>query len=119
MDSHHTLPTLFQDKESLDSIDIYPFTMLINHGLEGIMNAHLHIPVIDPDENTASTLSRAVVFDLLEQELGFKGFKITDALDMKGVSKYFKAGEIELKALQAGNDILLLPQNLEVAIKCN
>ena len=80
------------------------------------MIAHLYTPAIDSTQNTPATLSRMIVTGLLKEKMGFKGFVITDALDMKGVTKYFKPGEIEVKALLAGNDILLLPKNLETAL---
>ena len=116
-DSHLTLPVIRHSRERMDSVELYPFKLLINSGIEGIMIAHLFLPCYDSSSNTAATLSKPVVSQLLKEKLGFKGFVITDALDMQGVAKYFKAGEIELKALQAGNDILLLPQHIEEAIK--
>jgi beta-glucosidase-like glycosyl hydrolase/CubicO group peptidase (beta-lactamase class C family) len=116
-DSHLTLPIIRHSIERMDSVELYPFKVLIKNGVEGIMIAHLFLPCYDTSLNAAATLSRPVVSQLLREKLGFKGFAITDALDMQGVAKYFKAGEIELKALQAGNDILLLPQNVEEAIR--
>ncbi|MCX6281692.1 MAG: serine hydrolase [Bacteroidetes bacterium] len=116
-DSHLTLPIITHSRERMDTMELYPFKALISNGLQGIMIAHLYLPCYDSAPNAAATLSKPVVSDLLKGKLGFKGFVITDALDMQGVAKYFKPGEIELKALQAGNDILLLPQNIEEAIK--
>jgi len=80
------------------------------------MVAHLYVPCFDSSTNIATTLSKNTVTGILKQRLGFTGFVITDALDMKGVTKFFKPGEIEVKALQAGNDILLLPQDVKIAI---
>jgi len=117
MDSHLNLPVVRHSVERMDSVELYPFKILIKNGIEGIMTAHLFLPCYDSSANTAATLSHAVVSSLLKEKLGFKGFAITDALDMQGVAKYYKAGEIELKALEAGNDLLLLPQNLEEAIR--
>ncbi len=116
-DSHLTLPIIRHSRERMDSVELFPFKALIKNGVRGIMIAHLYLPCYDSSSNTAATLSQPVVSRLLKGELGFKGFVITDALDMQGVAKYFKAGEIELKALQAGNDILLLPQHIEEAVK--
>ena len=115
-DSHKTLPQLKQDKAQLDSIEIYPFKQLINEGLASVMTAHLEIPSLEPRENRAVTLSDKVVQGLLKEELRFKGLAITDALNMKGVSNYYKPGELELEALLAGNDILLFAEDVPKAI---
>ncbi|NTV83226.1 MAG: hypothetical protein HGA23_02865 [Bacteroidales bacterium] len=116
-DSHYTLPLIAHSKPRLDSLELYPFRKLIEAGLDGIMIAHLNIPSIEKTGNTASTLSEAVVTGLLRNELGFKGLIVTDALDMKGVTLNNAPGEIELEAFKAGNDILLLPNNVPEAIR--
>ena len=115
-DSHYTLPSIKHSKERLDSLELYPFKQLINNGLEAVMVAHLFVPELDDTKNTPTTLSPNVVVKLLKEKLNFNGLVITDALDMKGVTSYHKSGDIEVKAFLAGNDILLLPQNVEVAI---
>ncbi|MEA3480095.1 MAG: glycoside hydrolase family 3 protein, partial [Bacteroidota bacterium] len=116
-DSHHTLPIINHDKSRLDSVELYPFRKLIDAGISGIMIAHLYIPELEKKPELASTLSPNIVNKLLRKQLGFDGLIITDALDMQGVTKYHKAGEIELKALEAGNDILLLPEDVPAAIR--
>ena len=115
-DSHHTLPVLKHSLSEIDSIHLYPFKELIRHGLHAVMVAHLHIPAIDDRKNVASTLSKTTVTDMLQKAMGFRGLVITDALDMRGVSDYVKPGELELQALMAGNDILLLPEDVPAAI---
>jgi beta-glucosidase-like glycosyl hydrolase/CubicO group peptidase (beta-lactamase class C family) len=115
-DSHYTLPVINHSRHRLDSVELAPFKELIRAGIKGIMVAHLYVPVLDTTPNTATTLSYPVITGLLKKELGFKGFIVTDALDMQGVTKYFKPGEIEVKALLAGNDILLLPKDVEMAV---
>ena len=116
-DSHYTLPLVNHPPHRLDSVELFPFQYLIDHGIRGIMIAHLYLPAYEPSRNVATTLSKNVVTDLLKTRMGFDGWVITDALDMKGVTKYFPPGEIEVRALMAGNDILLLPQDLPKAIK--
>jgi|WetSurMetagenome_2_1015567.scaffolds.fasta_scaffold35543_1 beta-N-acetylhexosaminidase len=116
-DSHLSLPLIRHSMQRLDSLELYPFKTLINNGETGIMIAHLFIPAVDSGINAASTLSTKIVTGLLKERLGFKGFVITDALDMQGVTKYYPSGTIEVMALQAGNDILLLPKDVPVAIK--
>jgi CubicO group peptidase (beta-lactamase class C family) len=116
-DSHYTLPVVAHSKQRLDSVELFPFRELINAGLDGIMIAHLNIPSVEKNANTASTLSEGIVTGLLRNELGFKGLIVTDALDMKGVTLNNAPGEIELEAFKAGNDILLLSNNVPEAIR--
>ena len=115
-DSHKTLPVINKSRKSLDSLEMYPFKQLIDSGLNAVMIAHLFVPSLDSTKNTPTTLSNLVVSGILRNEDGFDGLIVTDALDMKGVANYYKPGDIELKALLAGNDILLLPQNVEAAV---
>ncbi len=117
MDSHKTLPQIKVDRKRLDSIELFPFKTLIDSGVGGVMIAHLSVPALEDEKGVPTTLSKKVVTDLLEKDLGFHGLKITDALEMKGVSLHYPAGEAALKALQAGNDILLLPEDLKMAVR--
>lgn len=115
-DSHKDLPVISHPKERMESVELYPFREVINDGIAGIMIAHLYMPAYDTTTNLASTLSPRVVADLLKERMKFRGVVITDALDMKGVTKFYPPGEIEVKALLAGNDILLLPQDVPAAV---
>ena len=116
MDSHKSLPTIPHGRARLDSLELYPFKELIREGLASMMVAHLYIPSLDSTENMASTLSPKIVTGLLKNELGFEGLIFTDALNMKGVSSYYAPGEVDVKALLAGNDILLFAENVPLAI---
>ena len=116
-DSHKTLPSVAQDYTRIDSLELYPFKQLIESGVGSIMNAHLYVPALDSLEKRASSLSKKICTDLLKGELDFKGLSFTDALNMKGVSQYFKPGQLELKAYKAGNDILLFPEDVPKAIR--
>ncbi len=116
-DSHHDLPYLSFSRKRLDSLELYPFKQIIKQGIGGIMVAHLDVPALDPINKRPTTLSREVVSDLLRNELGFDGVIFTDALNMKGATKYSKPGELALKALLAGNDILLYPEDAPLAIQ--
>ena len=115
-DSHKTLPTVNQLRYRLEETELYPYRVLINNGLGSVMVAHLHIPSLDNTENLAVSLSPKVVKGLLKEEMRFTGLSITDALNMKGVSKFYKPGEVDLKALLAGNDILLFAEDIPKAI---
>lgn len=116
-DSHKTLPTVNSSIERLDSLELYPYKELFSKGLGSIMVAHLFVPALDSTANQASTLSKKIVTDLLKDSLGFKGLIFTDALNMKGVSKFYKPGEVDVKALIAGNDVLLFAEDVPTAIK--
>lgn len=116
-DSHKTLPTVNSSAERLDSLELYPYKELFGQGLGSIMVAHLYVPALDTTANQASTLSKKIVTDLLKDSLHFKGLIFTDALNMRGVSKFYKPGEVDVKALIAGNDVLLFAEDVPTAIK--
>jgi beta-glucosidase-like glycosyl hydrolase/CubicO group peptidase (beta-lactamase class C family) len=116
-DSHQTLPTIHASRERLEDIELFPFRRLVNAGVGSVMIAHLFIPALDPTPNRASTLSPNIVNDLLKNDLDFKGLIFTDALNMKGVSEYYPAGTLDVQALIAGNDVLLYPTDVPLAIK--
>ncbi len=115
-DSHLTLPLIKHSKERMNDLELYPFRKLIENDLSSMMVAHLHIPAYDNTPNKATTLSSAVVTDLLKNELDFKGLIFTDALNMKGVSDFYEPGETDLLAFKAGNDVLLFPMNVPNAV---
>lgn len=115
-DSHETLPAIMHDSLRLDSIELYPFKELINNGVGGVMTAHLNIPALVKENNRPSTLSKNVVTNLLKDTMEFNGLVFTDALNMGGVTESYEPGQIEVEALKAGNDVLLYPQNVPLAI---
>lgn len=114
-DSHHALPTINFSRSRLDSIELYPYERLIKEGLSSIMVAHLNVPSLEIKENLPSSLSEQIISGLLKEEMGFKGLVFTDALNMKGVANSGKDGDVELAAFMAGNDILLMPTEVEKA----
>ena len=115
-DSHKTLPVVNHLRYRLEEVELVPFKKLINNGLGSVMVAHLNIPSLDDTENLAVTLSPKVVDKLLKKEMGFTGLVITDALNMKGVSQFYAPGEVDVKALLAGNDVLLFAEDVPKAI---
>jgi beta-N-acetylhexosaminidase len=115
-DSHYTLPLLKHNRARLDSLELFPFKELIRDSILSIMVAHIHIPSIDSTRNLATTLSHKAVTGLLKNEMQFEGLIFTDALNMKGVSKFYEPGQVDLIALLAGNDVLLFAENVPVAI---
>jgi beta-glucosidase-like glycosyl hydrolase/CubicO group peptidase (beta-lactamase class C family) len=116
-DSHKTLPVISACKERMDTLELYPFKQLFDQGLSSIMVAHLFVPCYDTTKNTASTLSPYIIQDLLKKQLGFQGLIFTDALNMKGVANFYEPGMVDVKALLAGNDVLLFAENVPRAIE--
>ncbi len=116
VDSHYDLPIITHDRKRLDSIELFPFKVLSRFGVGSVMVAHLHVPILDATKHLPTTLSRKVISTLLKKELQFKGLVFTDALEMKGVTKHFPPGEIEVKALEAGVDVLLMPEDVNKAV---
>lgn len=116
-DSHLALPVVTHSLEQLRQEDFYPFRKTIDAGVLGVMVAHLYVPALDTTRNRASTLSPPVVTGTLRNELGYDGLVFTDALNMKGVSKFYKPGEVDALALRAGNDVLLFSEDVPTAIR--
>ncbi|MCL7763226.1 serine hydrolase [Polaribacter sp. Z014] len=115
-DSHQTLPVLNFDMARLDSIELYPYKKVFDAGITSVMTAHLSIPSLESDSRLPTSLSKNVVTNLLQQKLGFLGLVITDGLNMKGAANYATSAEINLAAIQAGNDLLLIPQEIPATI---
>jgi beta-N-acetylhexosaminidase len=117
VDSHYDLPVINKSKTQLDSMELVPFKAVFDAGIGSVMIAHLYIPAIDNTANRATSISKNNVTDLLRNSLHYNGLTFTDALEMKGVTKYFPGGTISVEALIAGNDMLCLPASVPESIK--
>jgi beta-N-acetylhexosaminidase len=117
VDSHYDLPLLNFSRTRLDTLEEYPFKQAIQAGISGVMIAHMSIPALDPTKNLPSSLSKPIVTGILRDSLDFKGLIVSDAMEMKGVVKYFPDGEADLRAFMAGNDIIELSENSCRAIR--
>lgn len=115
-DSHKTLPTLNHSLETLRSREMRPFKNAIHSGVGAIMVAHLNIPALDPS-GTPASISKPIVTYWLRDSLGFQGLIFTDALNMKGLAQDLTPGEIEIQAIEAGNDVLLFVADPKAAVK--
>ncbi|GAB2794897.1 glycoside hydrolase family 3 N-terminal domain-containing protein [Rhabdobacter roseus] len=116
-DSHFTLPVLNHSLDRLKNSDLYPYRRLIADSLMGVLSGHLYVPALDNTPQLPSSLSEKVITQLLRQEMGFRGLVFTDAMNMRGVLKNGKAADVNLKALLAGNDILLYPENVGETVR--
>nr|MBA2746089.1 serine hydrolase [Flavisolibacter sp.] len=117
VDSHHDLPLISKSIGELTNLELYPFKELFRAGVGSVMIAHLAIPAIDKTLNRPTSLSKNNVTKLLKDDLDYDGLTFTDALEMKGVTKFFPAGEAAVLAIIAGNDMLCLPENVPAAIE--
>jgi beta-N-acetylhexosaminidase len=110
-DSHLGVASVNGDRAHIDSIELPPFRQAIEAGVDSVMVAHVTVPALDSDPNHVATISPAIVSDLLEKQLGFKGIIVTDALDMAGLTHLFanNIGRAAVESFKAGNDLLLIP----------
>ena len=111
LDSHYDLPVVSHDLAHLSAYEMMPFRVLSQHGVASMMVAHLSVPSIDNTLHLPTSLSKNAVRELLRNQIGFDGLIFTDGLEMRGVTKYFQRGEVSAKALEAGCDILCLPES--------
>ncbi len=116
-DSHLDLPTINKSLSHLDSVELVPFRSLINNGISGVMPGHLSVPALDTVKGIPSTFSYPILTGLLRDKLLFRGLAISDAMNMGGITKYANPGEVELKSLKAGMDVLEYVSDPELAIK--
>src|SRR5688572_15658384 len=117
VDSHYDLPVISKSIAQLNETELVPFKAIFNAGVGSVMTAHLSVPSVDNTKNKATSISRNAVTGLLKDSLGYNGLTFTDALEMKGVAKYFPGGTIAVEALVAGNDMLCLPESVPETIK--
>jgi len=111
-DSHHTLPVINFDATRLDTLELYPYYKLFDENLASVMTAHLSIPKLEPNKSLPSSLSHKITTGLLKEKMGFKGLIITDGLNMKAAADFATSKEINLEAILAGNDVLLIPHEV-------
>ena len=115
-DSHIGLGVVEASRERLDQVELVPFRAAIEAGVDAIMTAHLAVPALEP-ERIPATVSRRIMTGLLREELGYQGILTTDAMDMQGLAQMFPPGEAAVRALEAGNDLLLIPQDPRAAVR--
>ncbi|MCG7378653.1 S-layer homology domain-containing protein [Paenibacillus sp. ACRSA] len=125
VDSHLGMPVLTHQRERLDAVELKPFREAINNGVDMIMTAHIAFPAIDNEQMTSlkdgqkvpvpATLSKKVLTGLLRDELGYDGLIISDAFTMKGIAEHFGENKAVERAVSAGVDIILMPQDSAAA----
>ncbi len=115
-DSHYNLPVIQQTRTQLDSLELFPFSYLIDKGIGAVMTGHLQVPALEPNAKVPATLSSRIIAKKLKKDLGFQGLVITDAMNMRGVSNSYSSAESSVKALKAGNDMLEIMPRLDRAV---
>ncbi|MBU2585320.1 MAG: glycoside hydrolase family 3 protein, partial [Bacteroidetes bacterium] len=116
LDSHKELPTIPGTREDLNKIELRPFQSNFDNKIMSVMVGHLSVPAIDTQKNLSSTLSKKIVTDLLQKEMGFKGLIVTDAMNMHAVTNHYSTAEATVMAIKAGNDCILFPDDAEESI---
>ena len=114
-DSHRTLPVVAHTLKRLNEVELYPFRRLIADSIGTVMTGHLFVPALEPRGNTPTSISEKIVKEIIQNQMGFKGLTVTDALNMRGITQGLQPGEPEFLAFMAGNDILLQTGNLPAA----
>src|SRR6266850_632863 len=118
-DSHLGVARVGGDLAHLKSVELPPFQKAIDAGVDSVMVAHVSVPALEPDPNRVATTSKAVVTDLLTNQMKFQGIVTTDALDMAGLTRLYASnlGRAAVEAFKAGNDLLLIPADLDASYK--
>ena len=111
-DSHVTLPVVAQSKAAWTSQDLPPFRAGVAAGAEVVMSGHLDVPALD--RSGPATFSHKIMTDVLRGQLGFTGVAVTDAMNMPPAMKW-PPGEAAVRALNAGDDMLLMPPDIGAA----
>jgi beta-N-acetylhexosaminidase len=118
-DSHLGVAQVTGDRARLNAVELPPFKRAIASGVDAVMVAHVTVPALDAEPNRVATTSKAVVTGLLKEEMGFKGIVVTDALDMAGLTRLYAndVGRAAVEAFKAGNDLLIIPADLDASYR--
>lgn len=111
-DSHLDLPVVSHNLERLNAVELAPFKALLDKKIGGVMVAHLYVPALEKQSGIPASVSYDIITNLLKKSYQYDGLIITDALNMNAVAKKFPAGELDLRAFKAGNDIMLFSQDV-------
>lgn len=116
VDSHLDMPRINHDSVRLHNVELLPFRKMVEGGVQGVMVSHLKVPSLDPDTTLPATLSHKMLNQLLIGQMGFEGLVFTDAMNMKGVTKYFGNIDANVKAILAGNDVIEFALDIKKSI---
>lgn len=114
VDTHDKLAESERTLEEMQMGELMGFKPGIENGVDFVMISHLAVPDVTGD-STPSSLSGVMISDVLRGTLGFEGIVITDALNMGAVTEGYSSAEAAVKAIEAGADMLLMPEKFEEA----
>jgi len=114
-DSHLDVARVSGDMERLQSVELAPFDSAIRAGVDAVMIAHVTVPALEPDPQRVATVSHKIVTEYLKGKMGFQGIVIPDAMDMAALTQMFPAGRSAVEAFKAGNDMIVIPADLEAS----
>ena len=113
-DTHKGYAYTNKTLDELKQSELVPFAHAIENGAEFIMAAHISVPNITNDD-TPTSLSKTMITDVLREQMGYDGIVVTDAMNMGAVTEQYTSAQAAVKALQAGADIILMPENFQEA----
>ncbi len=117
-DTHIGMAQVNADLARLERVELPPFRAAINAGVDAVMVGHITVPALEPDPNRPAAVSRKIVTELLQEQMGFRGLVVTDAMDMSAIARLFpgaRSGRAAVEALKAGNDMVLIPADLDAS----
>jgi beta-N-acetylhexosaminidase len=115
LDPHHDLPRIERSRAQMEALELVPFRALLDE-LDSMMIGHIAVSGLD-DSGLPASLSPAMIQGLLRDEMGFRGLVMTDDLDMGAILEHFGFAETMCRALEAGNDLLMICHRVELAAR--
>lgn len=112
-DSHYESAYVNKTRQEIEAQELLPFAAGIENGAEFVMVGHLIVADIS---TKPATLSYTVIQEILREEMGFDGIVITDAMAMSALSEHYSVEEMTVQAIEAGNDMLLMPPDVPAAV---
>jgi beta-N-acetylhexosaminidase len=116
VDSHLGLPVVGADRDRLDRVELVPFLRAIEEGVDAVMTAHVQVPGVLGIGAPPATFAPEFLTGLLREEMGFDGVLFTDALSMRAITDMYGDGEAAVRAVEAGADVILYPQDVRSAV---
>ncbi len=119
-DSHVEAAKVAGDRQRLETVELPAFRQAVEAGVDTVMVGHVTVPALDPDPRAVASTSRAVITGLLKQQMKFEGLVVPDAMDMAALTRLYpassgQAGRAAVDVVKAGNDMVLLPADVEAS----